>query len=424
MKYDDLKVNLNNIIDNSESVDKKLKGILKNLFENLADYDKERLNELEEIVRKDIYYKEFFSEKFGNIVTALVSIKDEYDGFSDIKEDFPKDFIGAFFKCSYEEFLRITDNNPYKEYEVIIDENNNTKAYCRLEADSSFIEKEKCLYEIAEQYNIDTPVIFSPYARKFAKIVFNDESIKAENIKYIKFEKNIDEFVIGTTLDSKLIWNLKVEEKSFHSFEAGNTQNFIQNQYFIPNEAITQKKELYKKCKENQFIIFHGINDKKIGIGRNIKEEELYVLYDDNMNIEPYAKITINDVDEKVLNKSVYYRNCNSKFLFNLPRIRTKSDILYVVNAFNGNPYDIRIEENFYINKNGSEGKIEDYEFCHRYYYYMGCSETLKLKNTSTVCLNFTGKDKNLTEDYARYVLSFLNKKYPEFYWIGRYSEK
>lgn len=442
MNYDELKTNLNKIIDNSESIDKRQKTILKTLFSNLSDFDKTRLDELKAEVTDKIQEKEFSIEKIENIVTALVKKNDEYDGFSDIIEEkeFPKDFIGAFFNCSYIDFLKITDNNPYTEHQIKINYGNSwIDVNCRFEADYSFVNKEQYLNKLVQQYSINTPVIFSPYARKFAKLVITDVAIKVENIKDIKFNDKLDESIFGTTLDYKLVWNVEIVEKVVPSLGSDidniilerikiNKEPFASNSYFIPNKAITQKKNIYK-CENKQFILFHGIGDKKIGIGRNLNEDRLYILCDGNMNIEPYVKISIKDIDEEKLNSPIFYRNFYSQALLNLPRIRTRADILFVINAFNSNPYSILVgfsDSSLQDCKSLEDNDIIfDYDEPHKYYRRSSdrLSKSIRLKGTTDVCLYFNGKNRILTEDYARYVLSYLNERYPEFHWIGRYKE-
>ena len=216
-----------------------------------------------------------------------------------------------------------------------------------------------------------------------------------------------------------------------------NQKPFISNSYFIPNKAITQNKSIYK-CNKNEFVLFHGINDKRIGIGRNLEDskEGLIVLYDGNMNIEPYAKIGINQVDENKLNSQSFYRNYFEHSMLNLQRIRTRADILYVINAFNNNPYDIVVsfmdsslraaeKQSGIPDENASNNIISDYDEPHKYYRRSSdrLSKSIRLKGTTEVCLYFNGKNRILTEDYARYVLSYLNERYPEFHWIGRYEE-
>lgn len=456
MNYDELKTNLTTIIDNSENIDKCQKTILKTLFSNLAEYDKNRLDELKKEVSSKIQEKEYSKEKPGIIITALVNKKVNYNNFTNII-DFKNDFIGAFFNCSYEEYLKITDNNPYdKNYEIEIEiknENSIIPAFCRLKTDSSYVDIEKYLYSVYEQYNIDTPMIFSPYARKFAKIVIDDESINLTKIKRIIFKnEDLNKKLKGTTLDSTLIWNVNILEKNVPCLDENLSENEINkikynieayesNSYFIPNKTNTQIIDVYK-CLKNQFILFHGLGNKRIGIGRNRDESRLFVLRDGSIKIEPYAKLSVKDIDEEKLKNPDFYRNFYNQALFNMPRIRSKADIFYVINAFNDNPYGISIEENVDISTNKIlpqsedvgggvtkvtegvfENRIYDYEDCHRYY-NTSEDKSIKLKNSTTCCLAFRGKDKVLAEDYARYVLAFLNKKYPEFYWIGRYVEK
>lgn len=136
-----MKFIFDNICDNIYSnmvntIDKTCKNspedavLLKELFKNLIEYNKNKLNKLSENIAQDISQINHPTENMGEIYTALVNnyIKEPFffpvklpennsvnisisETSRYAKEDpyFP-DFIGVFFKSSYEDFIRITDS--------------------------------------------------------------------------------------------------------------------------------------------------------------------------------------------------------------------------------------------------------------------------------------------------------------------------
>lgn len=88
----------------------KEKNTLLRLFENMFDYQKSKIDDIENHVREDIKAKFISNEENENfnIQTALV-VRNEYDSNNSefcpiLSKDDEKKLFGAFFECSYTHF--------------------------------------------------------------------------------------------------------------------------------------------------------------------------------------------------------------------------------------------------------------------------------------------------------------------------------
>lgn len=445
---DELEKTLESII-NKSSLDNETCDVLKKLFKNLALYDEEKREDLYSEIINKIYSFEHSSKKPERIITSLVKndVLTKLHSFfpvADISEmpeiiddvyagENKRDFVGVFFRSSYERFIELTKNsNENYPVEIVFESGKIIQTYCKFQVNDIFVQMEKYLRMAAEQYDFDFPLIYSPYARRFAEIIFTDELPKGLKIKNLRFG-SLEEEIAATTIEKTLVWNLNLKTESIPSNDINplilerlsSDDEFYSNKYIIPGEEYMFGKEY--SAKENEYILFNGINSNRLGISRNIKNQKLYVIYDGSVIAEHFMKITV----EKPKNSEMemleeYFENYYSPGVFRKQRLRTNADINYALSGFrnsgSGTSTDGLIFPAF---QKKQVKKISEYHNEHRYYprysflnLSSGTSQAIPSKNKDE-CMILFGNNGVFSEDYARYVLAFMNEFYTEFHWTG-----
>lgn len=456
---------ITDIISNSETTDINTKNTLNELFNALYEYTDKQLKNIE-LKQKNNTAIGYSAEDCINIYTALVEIaeytdhKEKYQSFSPIASKFgkvniygeddekdDKDFIGVFFNCDYDKFIEITDSVTFgKDYEVII----NKRSYlCQFEVDYTFVAHERILRSLAFQYGINVPVIYSPYARRFARLrlVNSNEIIKAKEIKSIEFREPLLTYIAGTTISHTLIWNVNVvSNKLIPSFSDTVSQNdcdrlgtssdgYKPSKYLIASQHYKYMQEY--KCSKNEFILFDNPNNLRLVLSRNINSDILYVMYNSDEALHSETRITVTQPQPIELQNLSTYQNIFDKGIYLLPRLRTHADISYVVNSFALNPYSLSVNvDDIIISRSTDRNIISDdlvspYNSYHRYYGRI--SNEINIKQSSPVTssssqrlyctIPFVGKN-NFAKDYIRYVIEFLSYTYPEVLWQATWREQ
>ncbi|WP_028515162.1 hypothetical protein [Ruminococcus flavefaciens] len=444
------------IVDDSD-MSREQKQLLRELFQNLALHQNKKLDDLFSMVQSSIYEAEHTSESIGHIVVALLPIKHNLRGFFPMFDfsqvSFPDDdlddlisyneFIGAYFKCSYDRFLEITDSGIPHDYDTTVELINGSiiKCKCSFRLNYSYVYQEKLLQVAASQYGLETPLIYSPYSRKFAKIVFS-EDISISQIQAIHIPC-LSQDLAATTIDHKLMWNIEVTNRRSPELpvsqafspemlkqKALSSDTFTANEYVVAGSTPSYKSKY--ACYPNEYIIFDGVGTRRLAIARDIKESCLYIMYDGQIKIEPIKRIKVNPVHDIMYDIDVLVKqnaahiNSFKATTFIKRRLRSNADIIYSLSAFQQNEYNISIADEFNIFEECPSECISEYQNAHRYYKYQAeqyCYGEIErsILNTRALfcCLTFKGNNP-FKEDFARYVLSFMNEYYPEFHWVGR----
>lgn len=471
--------NITDIIDSGTFTEPE---IIKMFLKKIIEYNENKLDTLKSEVFQEVSQinhlftnpekihtalveNQFVSKSSPKVLGCFHPVKD-FKNISNIysaqnsRYNLPKkaDFIGVFFKSSYSDFITITDQNTNTETKIKIKFKNTDKTQetsCCFLKNNIFIESEQILKKIFEQYGFDEPFVYSPYARRFAELKIS-VPVNIESVEKIDFIDNrISSLIEATTFEKTLVWNIEfkppcsafsntIDGSTIQKLSIGDTNSeYRSNEYIIPhsNGKDYSCKNIYK-CDTNEYLLFDGVGKTKIGIGRNTEKKLLYITHDNISKLEPLTKMIIdrcsgNDLEK--LDPSQVFQNYYSSTLFKKQRLYSYADICYAVNGFNGNPYNIEIDiENIKIDTQEHINQIEenqqnvyitDYNTFDRYYESTNPKlepyRTIKSVSKAACILTFNRTSDfkgniNFIEDYARYVLSYLNEKYPEFYWKGK----
>ena len=441
----------------SSDVSREHKQLLRELFQNLALHQKNKIDSLLNTVQSTVYKAEHTSESIGQIVVALLPKKHNLRGFFPMVDfsqvSFPDDdldeyissddYIGAYFHCSYDRFLEITDSGIPCDYDANVELKNGKTIECKcsFRVDNSYVYQEKLLQIAASQYGFETPLVYSPYSRKFARIVFSEEIPISQILEiHIPF---LSQDIVATTIDHDLMWNIEITNRrspelpvpeAFSSEmihkKAEALDTFTANEYVVAGSAPVYKSKY--ACYPTEFILFEGVGTRRLAIARDVKESCIYVMYDGQMKIEPIKRLKINSVQDimfdidALVKQNLAHVNSFKATTYIKKRLRSYADIIYSLSAFQQNVYNIAIAEDFTISEVYPHGCISDYQNAHRYYKYQANQTRSREVERSILnsrslfcCLTFKGSNQFI-EDFARYVLAFMNEYYPEFHWVGR----
>ncbi len=454
----DLQKTITNIIHKTWQDEKA--ECLESLFINTLNYTNKKLSALQKELLQQMEANEC-SSPYWRIFTMLVNINKNKD-YGNFKAIIPKikkinscstqnNFIGIFFHCSYEEFIKITDG---KEYKIEIEGDKQSKTfYFKVEKSDAFVQEENVLFKAAMQYQYNFPPIYSPYSRRFAKITFFDPTVSVDTIKK-SFFKNWEFYdaIEATTNEKTLVWNIWAgSTDDLQSISEQVEDQILKNKDTKEVHSIIPYNSKQKSAisriifthPQNKYIIFDNPSENRLDIQRrhtiNNKNITTSVTYSEELDLS-HSLITISEFSESELKNFDLTQSFQNHYfppLFTKQRVNSYADIYQVVSCFTQNPYDIEISEEIEIinmenlinTYNKSKVFIQDYHTEDRYYKYTNLKSepyrTIKSVSKAACILTFNKAQDfkgniNFIEDYARYVLSYLNEKYPEFYWKGK----
>ncbi len=300
----------------------------------------------------------------------------------------------AFLMCKYSE----VEGYLNQTYQGVIQDKNGEEhqiTYC-LYFNPLVLEAEKELIKLSEQYCFKAPVLYSPLGRRMVDIYINKVELKEWTNVDLKLEANGLEKVLKT--DHTLMWNVKAEviETSRKIRKPYKGQEKFYHQFDMEEGA-------YLFCKEKVDEI--SLVDMRMEI---IAEEY----------IPEFKKISFQVVDEELIPQEFFSNKIKQHYLDKF-KLRTKSDIRYVINIFENPQLNFELED---ISMN-PENKVKINRYTKQHSYYATNYAYFGAKNRGMVYLSFSGDVDNIYfEDYANYILANLSFEYPEHTWVGVYA--
>lgn len=323
---------------------------------------------------------------------TLASLNNQgfYEPFLPYEENASETNTGphAFLNVPYEELPKYL----YKSYTGRVD---GRPVKYELVPSFSYLEAESLLHAAAELYGWPEPLLFSPWSRRAVTYKYEgweecglDPDIEANELQGILLA------------DRVLCWNVKLE----YSNDGGQKRR-------APGPDTTSYMVFYPCPDARTYVMPHlppgcGMDPVFINFTRNDAGLDLATPYE-----LPYShwRITITSPNYDLApDGSRVIRNTpDFDALSRLPRLRTKGDIMRVLQALALDGYAVSFEK-------GPGQELEPYRREHRY----PRDEQTALSRTPgrNIYLGFTGNPLFLV-DYAEYVLNFLGSNYPEFSW-------
>ncbi|MCR5833907.1 MAG: hypothetical protein K6G55_04575 [Selenomonadaceae bacterium] len=382
-----------------------------------------------------------------NIVTALVATNRIHDmaGFRSLSFDKTDNLLGEplliditgnfFLDCSYEETVNLcsdeySDEYPYRGYVDIRGEK--IPFRYRLAHDLYYVNDERILFNTADIYQIKRPVIFSPYSRRAVKIQIPRQYVDVAEL----LEENIDDMTPylleenklkgKLVTDKRLMWNIQTAIVPLPQYTVDDDEN---TSFFAPYGDNEIYRYEFRNLRANEFICPDDDDLKNVMTAqitsKKDEERQTITLITKKQLTHPCTSIRIIQTQDNNFSDNSVFHNYGYKaeyICFTGERLRTRGDIERIL-------YGLKMsEKNLICSFQGiyDEG-CQDFNVIQPYnrelmYGIVNSRREQSLYKTRRkfpiCCLKFTGSNKFLT-DYASYVLSFLENRYPEFQWVG-----
>ena len=436
---------LQKIIEQSAIPD-EWKKILQETMKSVISRNESVLSEVREKVLQEKNSIQVDRIKKWNVMTALVTANEVHD-MAGLRKVFPHieenllnepmsiDVIGNFFlESSYEDVVALCSDEYSNEYpyEGYVDIQGKKISFrYRLAHDLRYVNDERILFDAADLYQIKRPVIFSPYSRRAVKIQIPRQSSDVadwlrENMDDLTpYQLETNELTGKLVSDKQLMWNIRFESVPLPQYSKNDDKDAS---YFAPYGDIDIYRYEFKNLKENELICpanddFKNIMTAHITSLKN-EERQIITLISKKQLISPCILIHImqNQNVHSAVNIFPNFDHQRQYMDFSMERLRTRGDIERVL-------YGLGMPEHGFdcVFLDVSDTVKKDINIIKPYYrelaYGITNNHREQMLYTSRrkmpFCyLKFTGDSKFLT-DYASYVISFLEVRYPDFQWVG-----
>lgn len=414
---EEIKKKIEKEIESDTQLDKESKSIWKSVFFGLAEYQQKKLDEIyDKIDEKSIYEKK--TEEW-NIYTGLVKkdINLEGTGFDYILDEDRESLCvcckdgkiikkknvddtvvieKAYLAVELSELLQLTGYE--KQYIGEMKRNGKEMEFSySLVLHDDFLEEEKKLYDIAELYQIDRPVIFAPMFRRYVYIE-TKEVESGDIIESLQLEKN--HLQNKLLLDYRSVWNFTIEgfePKPYYEYEKDSV---------IYKALLKQGGYLYLPD-SNRFDCC--IEETKEGF-----IEISFSKYDyDAIKMYKIHSITENKSFTEIM-KFKNYEIATEKDTLPI-KIKSQADIDNILS---------KLPKSMGLTVESMDIQYKDTMECLQYPSFLQYKkrEDQYLKfNQKTIYLHFAVSKEPYTCDKIIYFISYMNQHYPEFTWEGLY---
>ena len=315
-------------------------------------------------------------------------------------------------------------NLPYRSIQEIIDKKETYVGYIygksftfNLSICYRFISKENTIIKMARMYEVNEPVIFSPWARKAVNIVLTDDvddelateiAANMDEVDWCLQQNGLEGIMV---INKKLLWNIAVTGGQKATKIQAPDDSIMMYSYSynnFPDKNNYLKKENFIYVDSNDIIM----SEKK---GKEIILHSRKSLHDngDDSIVDHATLISIASIDDALLDFVNNGKGCSS-----LARIRTKANINWVLKKISHKGFTCEFS---IIAKELSKAESVIQRYNKEQEYYKDWEQELYRNTTNRpVCyINISADNEVFIEDFADYVLYNLDYMYPEFKWVG-----
>ncbi len=404
-RNDELKEHLNMMI--GKSMDTEQQRLWQEVFNELADYQERVLNELE----TNIFRQRLPSDAI-QIITGIsdaqntseerfVSYADSDEYYRNQKEE-PDIFIGritndgwniigcGYLDCEYEEIESLC--GTHKEYTGEM--GGGRKFGYSLVRNDTLLNQEKVIYDIAEKYNISSPLIYAPMFRRLVYVITREQVSSQVNLRLA--ENGIGSLKMGW----RSVWNIKERDTAnVKTIEKWNgvmcSISLNPGVYALPEERFAAKIEgvdYFERAENSHDVIFSYT-------GAESDKRKAFRTYEIN------GELKSGYYSDRIVQFKSFGDFCETEHIF------SDADIRSILSRFT----EVSLEEIFSEYKEGfAVCKYEDgFEY--------PISSLYQKDKKPEIWLAFKRDDKKYLFDRVVYVIHCLQRHYPEFQWKGGY---
>lgn len=441
---------LQRIVERS-SLSDEWKKILQETFAELSKRNDVVLNEIRErALREDSNLRADLSDGW-DVVTALVSSgqagemtkfyeiikmrEQRADEENLLAESLCIDLEGDYFlDCSYAEAKDLCADEfdtvfPYQGY--IETDGERMPFHYRIVPNLRYIERERQLWDMAHLYHIARPAIFSPYARRAVKIqIPNEEREIADRLRedcenhapFCFADNDLDDKLL---CDRHLLWNVRTATRELPSYGGVDGD---ERSYFAPYGDQEIYRYEFSNVNENEFICpVPEEMEAVIAAEKDWEQKRIILITRRRLQSDCMSMTILRSAEEqgKGGEGCAVFSNRDSArraSAFPKERLRTQGDLERVLYALSMPNY------NFSCSFAEVSSTVKTYpNVIMRYSNELRYGDADVLREQSLYgknrhlpyCyLRFSGEPKFLN-DYAEFVLSFLEYRYPDVQWVG-----
>ena len=380
---------LKDIIARSYRNDDGERQMMEKIFSRLARHQTEFLSELSK--RIDLETRVVDWERDFDVIVKLVP-----RGNSEAMRGLTAIDTGTafFLDAAYDE---ITNLCAETYTGIITDRDGGRKEFSyRLQRHSRFVRHEKILFDIAALYNINRPVIYSPYARKAVDIIA-PELGKDELKRAAAVEFRNDKLIV----DHELAWNLSIASATYNRDPmTGADDTLIRYEYDFRFDSDAKAFVLPNQpCDDVYRLVDEDSKTVVLGFNALLKDRE-------------YQTVMLNEVEDLRDAFCNDFPRRNRKL-----RLRTKGDVENVLACFNetraGRLFPAAYREAVGGNVINLYRREDEY-FTPDEERFLGA-----IKRKPLCRIEFAGGQSKFKADYASFVINYMSKNYPEFNWAG-----
>ena len=413
---------------NENIENKELKRVLLQIMPELAKRQENIRAELLERLNEEIASQ-------GKIELSIGTVLVDNEKSELLKREgrgiYPYDIGGCLFKKN--KLLPEPNNNlckefflnlPYRSIQEIIDKKETYVAYIygksftfNLSICYRFISKENTIIKMARMYEVNEPVIFSPWARKAVNIVLTDDvddelaaeiAANMDEVDWCLQQNGLEGIML---INKKLLWNIAITEgQKATKIQApdDSIMSYTYSYNSFPDKNNDLKKENFIYVDSNDIIM----SEKK---GKEIILHSRKSLHDngDDSIADNATLISIASIDDALLDFVNNGKGCSS-----LARIRTKANINWVLKKISHKGFTCEFS---IIAKELSKAESVIQRYNKEQEYYKDWEQELyrNMTNRPVCYISISADNEVFIEDFADYVIYNLDYMYPEFKWVG-----
>ncbi len=409
----ELKKNIDKLIDECSGIDNRLeRNNWKSVFEKLCDYQDKKFEEIKTNVEDELNAIEAIKNIDWHIMTALIKpdqsvgktsawsevicLKNKENTFEFYKADTEKRiYCYGFMYVDYDRMSEFCGSE--KKYKCTVNGQENT--YSLIQSDELINYHERQIFETADIYNIQVPVIYSPWFRRYVMVV-TDINVDQDNdeVDLRLHENGLDNILLPRY---KAIWNVKRNKiaPNRSSISTDSNLNHNVNCYSVSTD----------KC---QFVHFTKDEYDKYNIEFEVGSDHVAINIGSDDEIDSVELISLGKYEKFLDIKENEFENIE-----NIPkRIVSRSDIEQVLKCFEC--MKIKCHS---VSTERNNMQIFSYG---KHYEYPDDKNTrlcLPRKKYDNIYVKFESvkPEDKFFKDKIAYVINFLNRYYPEFNWNG-----
>lgn len=430
---EEIKERVNSLIEADEQMEQREKAVWESVFAALACYQHDKFEEL----WKKLEPGEEHNSGEWRIHTALIHkdkgasldtkrwsyVLDECDEFPEIWNERKelnegKELKGlksdrvviarGYLDAAWEEIGKLTGFE--KKYTGKIERNGAEREFgYSLLLNDSLVQQEQVIYDLAELYAVDRPLLFAPMFRRYVDVVA-DRLENGDVLKSLELGENRLEGKL--LLNYRSIWNiLRIEtvtpdvswKNPVRELDGTGREDAFHKYYIDQNEYIHVPPEMAQKLR---FI--HGMDRER---GSYVSLREVPDL--DTRHREKYILTTLPSVD--VVENRYLFSTVEAGIRKNdLPdRVHSRADVERLLVPFEDS-WGLKLQ-NLYVNQK-EETDILEYPLHFQYY---DRNQEFSRNAKKQIVLLFVRNDDRFQCDRIIALVNFLNRYYPEFGWKG-----